>query len=174
MRVCRIGKERARDIRLPNEPFSLWGRIVPTYDGAGWDWRLEQLPQQTQMCFPDENYDYDAMAADTVFFGAYDEKDQCVGLLLLQKGFFRYMYLYDLKVCRSHRRQGVAKALLASAAELAREQGYRGIYTIGQDNNASACLFYLRNGFHIGGLDTKVYNGTAQEGKADIMFYLDI
>lgn len=36
-----------------------------------------------------------------------------------------------------------------------------------------ACLFYLRYGFHIGGLDTEVYRGTRQEGKADILFYID-
>ena len=42
-----------------------------------------------------------------------------------------------------------------------------------QDNNLSACLFYLKNGFRIGGLDTEVYGGTNQEGKADILFYTE-
>ena len=36
-----------------------------------------------------------------------------------------------------------------------------------------ACLFYLKNGFVIGGLDTHVYVGTSQEEKSDILFYLD-
>lgn len=36
-----------------------------------------------------------------------------------------------------------------------------------------ACLFYLKNGFVIGGLDTNVYKGTSQEGKKDILFYCD-
>ena len=38
------------------------------------------------------------------------------------------------------------------------------------DNNLSACLFYIKTGFKIGGLDTNVYKGTKQEGKADIFF----
>ncbi|HNX16683.1 MAG TPA: GNAT family N-acetyltransferase, partial [Bacilli bacterium] len=46
-------------------------------------------------------------------------------------------------------------------------------YTIAQDNNLSACLFYLNNGFRIGGLDTEIYKGTPQEGKSDIFFYKD-
>lgn len=50
---------------------------------------------------------------------------------------------------------------------------YSGIYTQGQDNNLFACLFYIKTGFHIGGLDTNVYKGTKQEGKADILFYLN-
>ena len=37
--------------------------------------------------------------------------------------------------------------------EEARNQGMRGVYTIGQDNNLSACLFYLKQGFEIGGFD---------------------
>ncbi len=49
----------------------------------------------------------------------------------------------------------------------------QGVYTIGQDNNLSACLFYLRNGFEIGGFDNRVYRGTGQEGKANILFYRD-
>ena len=57
---------------------------------------------------------------------------------------------------------------------IALENGYHGIYTIGQDNNLSADLFYLKNGFEIGGFNTQVYKGTKQEGKSDIYFYLDI
>lgn len=32
---------------------------------------------------------------------------------------------------------------------------------------------FRKTGFHIGGLDTNVYKGTKQEGKADIIFYCD-
>lgn len=62
---------------------------------------------------------------------------------------------------------------MEKAGELALAAGYRGVYTIAQDNNLAACLFYLKAGFAIGGLDTQVYQGTKQEGKADIVFYWD-
>ena len=64
-------------------------------------------------------------------------------------------------------------AVIERAKELAREKGYRGIYVIAQDNNLGACLFYLKCGFRIGGFDTEIYRGTVQEGKSDIIFYLD-
>ena len=67
----------------------------------------------------------------------------------------------------------IGALLMDKAREIALQQGYRGLYTQGQDNNVGACLFYLYYGFHIGGLDTEVYRGTRQEGKADILFYLD-
>ena len=62
----------------------------------------------TEMCFPDENYDYDAMKEST-FIGAYDGKN-CIGLAILQPGFFKYMYLSDLKVNKNYRDQHVGKS----------------------------------------------------------------
>ena len=75
---------------------------------------------------------------------------------------------------REYRGKGAAAMLIEAAKRVALERGYKGIYTIGQDNNLGACLFYLKSGFRIGGLDTEVYKGTNQEGKKDIYFYLDI
>lgn len=124
------------------------------------------------MCFPDENYCYENMAENTTFIGAYDG-EKCIGLAVMQEGFFKYMYLYDLKVNSAYRGQGAAKALMEKARAVAKEKGYRGIYTQGQDNNLGACLFYIKNGFYIGGFDSNVYKGTSQEGKADIIFYFD-
>lgn len=83
------------------------------------------------------------------------------------------MYLCDLKVNSACRRKGIAKALIEKACEIAKAQGYNGIWTICQDNNPGACLFYLNSGFRVGGLDTNVYKGTKQEGKSDILLYLD-
>lgn len=83
------------------------------------------------------------------------------------------MYLYDLKVNKAYRRQRVGKMLVQKAKEIARQNGYCGLYTQGQDNNPGACLFYLHSGFSIGGLDTNVYRHTKQEGKADILFYCE-
>lgn len=173
IRITVIDREHRQDIRLPNEPFAMTGRIVPSYVNEQWSYEVRPFPPERvgEMCFPDENYDYDEMK-DSVFLGAYED-EKCVGLAVLQPGFFRYLYLYDLKVCRAYRGQKIGALLIDKAREIALRQGYRGLYTQGQDNNVGACLFYLHYGFHIGGLDTEVYRGTRQEGKADILFYLD-
>lgn len=83
------------------------------------------------------------------------------------------MYLYDLKVSRPYRGQHIGTMLMQKAKEKAVQNGYRGLYTQGQDNNPGGCLFYLHSGFYIGGLDTAVYRHTKQEGKADILFYCE-
>ena len=166
-----IDAARGQDVKLPNEPFPLIGRMRPSYADGRWDYAVERF-DAGEMRFPDEDYDFDAMSGDTTFLGAYDG-DACVGLAVLKEGFFRYMYLYDLKVNAAYRGTGAGKKLIEAAREVALAKGYRGLYTQGQDNNLAACLFYLKCGFRIGGLDTEVYRGTSQEGKADILFYLD-
>ncbi len=171
--IERIQADRSADLRLPNQPFRLCGRMVPRYDGHAWSHSVIWLPpgEQSEMTFPDEPYDFDRMAGEHLFVGAYCE-GRCIGLAIYRHSWNKYLYLYDLKVCRDFRRCGVAGRLIEEGKALCREHGYLGIYTQGQDNNVAACLFYLHAGFVIGGLDTMVYRGTRQEGKSDILFYL--
>lgn len=173
--VRAIDASHQADIRLPNEPFGMFGRMLPSYSGGEWTYTLLRFAPEdvSEMRFPDESYDFDAMtSAGSIFLGAYDG-DRCVGLAILQPGFFRYMYLYDLKVNAQYRRRHIGSMLIRKAKETAVQNGYCGLYTQGQDNNPGACLFYLHNGFTIGGLDTNIYRHTAQEGKADILFYCE-
>ena len=168
-----IDKSHESDINIPNEPFDLFGRMIPTYADGKWGYTTEKFDTATQMCFPDENYNYDKLSENHVFVGAYDG-GKCIGLAILGDSWNKYMYLYDLKVNKDYRRKNVGKMLIEKAKEIAIERGYRGLYTQGQDNNLAACLFYIKRNFVIGGLDTNVYKGTNQEGKADIYFYLDV
>ena len=168
--ICQITKERAQDLRLPNERFSQPGRFIPALKDGCWSYRTEPFEPGMTMIFPNENYDFEEITANGVAFGAYED-GKCIGLAIYQKSFFKHLYLYDLKVCAAARGKGVGKALIQKGLEAAREMGYIGLYTQGQDNNLNACMFYLHAGFEIGGFDNRVYKGTAQEGKADIIFY---
>ena len=174
MEIRVIDASRQQDINIPNEPFPLCGRMIPSYTDGQWGHSVVRFPEDSvsEMRFPDERYDYAAMQGSSVFLGAYDG-EKCVGLAILQDAWMKYMYLYDLKVSRDYRRRGAGAALMAKARDIALARGYRGLYTQAQDNNLNACLFYLSQGFFIGGLDTQVYKGTRQEGKSDIIFYLD-
>lgn len=166
-----INCEHKEDINLINEPFTIFGRLIPTYDGENWNYTQEIFSKKSELRFPAENYDFDAMT-NCIFIGAYMDS-KCVGLAIIQQAFFKYMYLYDLKVNSDCRNKGIGTMLINKCKEIAVEQGYRGLYTQGQDNNLAACLFYLKNGFHIGGLDCDVYRGTSQENKRDVLFYTE-
>jgi len=125
------------------------------------------------MCFPPETLNLREIDRDGAAFGAYIDGD-CGGLAVYRKGFFAYLYLQTLTVRQSARGRGIGKALLEAGKRYAEENGYRGIYLQAQDDNLNACRFYLHCGFQIGGFDNRVYTGSRQEGKADIIFYLDI
>lgn len=174
--IKRIDASAQQDIRLPNEPFTLWGRMIPTFDGERWAYHTQRFEagQVSDMVFPDEHYDFEARKKDCFFVGAYNGAGQCIGLAVYAHHWLKYLYLEDLKVNRAYRSQGIGALLLTEGKRIAAENGYDGIYTIGQDNNLSACLFYLHSGFVIGGLGTHVYRGTSQAHKWNIHFYLDL
>lgn len=158
------------DLNLPNEAFSLVGRLIPSLKDGVWSYETTAFETVTTMCFPEENYDFEAMAKDFVMIGAY-LGERCVGLALLEHQMFKYLYLYDLKVSGAYRHLGIGSGLIEASKKIARELGYLGIYTVAQDNNLRACLFYLKNGLEIGGVNTHIYKGTSQAEKVNIYFY---
>lgn len=176
IQIKRIDETNQVDINIQNEPFSLWGKMTPLYDGCKWTHITEtfEAGKISEMVFPNENYDFDALKKECFFVGAYNEFGKCVGLAIYKRDWFKYLYLDDLKVSSEYRGHGIGKLLLDEGKKIAAENAYKGIYTVGQDNNLSACLFYIKSGFEIGGFNTHVYKGTNQAEKSNIYFYLDI
>ena len=170
--IRRITKENPRDLNLKNEPFLMPGKFIPELRDGIWSYRTELFASPQSMVFPDEDYDYDEVAAKGAVFGAYED-GKCIGLAIYEDYWLKYMYLSDLKVSEAARGKGAGKALIQAGLEEAQKRGYKGLYTIAQDNNLNACLFYLKTGFAIVGFDNRVYGGTSQADKADILFYLD-
>lgn len=168
--IKQILPDNENDANIPNQPFKIWGKMIPSLHNGEWDYQVVEFKETAEMCFPD--CFYDIKNGDSIFYGAYDG-DKCIGVAVLRKGMFKYLYLDDLKINSKYRRQGVGSMLIKVCLERAKMQHMEGIYTIGQDNNLSACLFYINQGFKIGGFDNKTYQGTSQEGKADIAFFLD-
>lgn len=167
-----VTRERAEDLNLRNDPFLQPGRLIPRLEEGVWSYRIDWSDSPGEMAFPQERYDYEALAKDSLMLGAY-RGDTCLGLAIYHPGFFNYMYLLDLKVSAAARRQGVGRALIRRGMEEARDRDYGGVYLQAQDNNLGACLFYLSVGFRIGGFDNRVYTGSPQAGKGDILFYGD-
>ena len=169
-----IGKEGKEDVNIANEPFSILGCVKPRLENGVWGYEIEFDPpgNRPEVTFPDEKRDFDSDAG-SVYIGAY-ENERCIGLACLQQAPFAYIYLDDLKVNKAYRRMGIGALLIEKAKEEAVKNGYLGIYTIVQDNNVGAFLFYLKSGFAIGGFDNRVYSHGKQEGKGDIYLYLDL
>lgn len=125
-----IDQKHQADIRLKNEPFSLWGKMLPSYNEGSWQYTICKFASEDiqTMRFPDENYCYDEMSRNSLFIGAYDD-GKCIGLAIVQDAFFKYLHLYDLKVNTDYRKQGIGQLLIHQALKAALAKGYHGIYT---------------------------------------------
>lgn len=171
IKIRRIDESHAQDARLPNEPFQIWGRMIPSLSDGKWSYTTIRLDETSEECYPEENYD--VTKDEGIFLGAYDG-DTCIGVALFRKEMFRYLYLDDLKVSSASRGKGVGQKLIEAGMEEAKKLNLHGVYTIAQDDNLSACLFYLKCGFEIGGFDNRIYGGTSAEHEANIYFYKDL
>lgn len=165
-----ITAQNKQDLNIPNEPFEMPGQFIPELKDGVWSYRTEMYAKPQSIVFPDENYDFGEISARGIVFGAYED-GKCIGIAIYEDYWLKHMYLYDLKVNSAARGKGAGKLLIDAGMKAAKARGYIGLYTHAQDNNLNACMFYLKAGFEIGGFDNHVYNGTSQEGKADIIFY---
>lgn len=170
--IKKINETNAEALQLPNEPFPLLGRMQVSLINDRWAYQIIKITEVSTQTFPDEDYQLNQIEQNGFALGAF-VGTECVGLAIFENHWNKYLYLSDLKVKQSYRRQGISRQLLQAAVPLAQSAGYQGIYTIGQDNNLIACQFYLAMGFVIGGFNSRDYQHTLQQGKSDIYFYWD-
>lgn len=124
----------------------------------------------TETCFPDENYKLEDLGENYHRIAAYVD-GECARFALTKMEWNMWLYLDNLLVLKKFRRAGVGTALIESSMELAKSMGLLGVWLVCQDNNLQAMKFYFRNGFTLGGMNMPVYEGTKQEGKADLYLY---
>jgi aminoglycoside 3-N-acetyltransferase I len=113
-------------------------RELATYDGPG---------------------DPEALLADprTLLLVAFDA-GRPVGLVLAHElprrhGDRSSLFIYEVDIAETHRRLGIASALLARLASLARERGIRSGFVLTDDDNAPANALYASAGGVVEGVD---------------------
>ncbi|KAB2358540.1 streptothricin N-acetyltransferase SatA [Bacillus toyonensis] len=85
--------------------------------------------------------------------------NQIIGFIVLKKNWNHYAYIEDITVDKKYRTLGVGKRLVDQAKQWAKESNMPGIMLETQNNNVTACKFYEKCGFVIGGFDFLVYKG---------------
>ncbi len=170
-----ITKENESVLALPNDPFLIEGRVTPIYDGNAWSYEITEFPKNEirEDCFPDENYSLEKMKEGFHGLAVYAD-GVCAGYALLYEHWNKWLYLDNLLISARYRRCGLASRLMEESLKLAASLGKRGVWLICQDNNLQAMRFYLNSGFTLGGMNLRVYEGTGQEGKADLYLYKDV
>ena len=88
----------------------------------------------------------------TVFLVAFDEHEP-IGFVLAYELIRRHgepshLFVYEVDVAESHRRQGVATALLRELEQVARERGIRSGFVLTSASNLPAMALYQSVGGH--------------------------
>lgn len=100
---------------------------------------------------------------------AYDE-EAMVGLAIAEPiTWNRTLWVWELHVAETHRRQGIGRCLVAELASRARAAGLRTLLCETQNTNVPAIHFYRRVGFELDGIDLSYYTNTdAVDGEVAI------
>lgn len=146
------------DMGRANEPFWVFGRIVPQLRGGVWSYTEEIFPEPYEKTYPADENDWRAYISgeDKAAFLAYMD-GKCAGQIVLRRDWNRYAFIEDIAVAASARRQGVGTALMERAKEWAAQGGMQGLALETQDNNLAACRFYAKCGFAVGAVNTMLY-----------------
>lgn len=49
--IRKIDAAHNKDARIPNQPFEIWGRMIPSIDHGKWSYEVEKNEKPTQDCF---------------------------------------------------------------------------------------------------------------------------
>lgn len=130
--------------RIPTEPY------VKSYNKADED---------------DGEWDDDSALFVAVLDGAP------IGRLSVTRNWNGYGLLDHFGVDRPYRASGIGHRLFDCAKSWAREQGLPGLSLETQNNNLTACRFYERQGFQLGGIDRFFYRGLFPDTREIALFW---
>ena len=171
--ITEINNENKGDINKPNQPFEVIGKIIPIFHDGVWSFTemLFDNPYSKSYPIDDEQYeDYIDNPNKVIFL--YYEANECLGQIIIKKNWNRYAYIHDIAVAQKARGKGVGAKLIHRAIEWAKDKNLCGLMLETQDNNLTACRFYKKNGFKIGGVDTMLYAGFDNADEKAVFWYL--
>ncbi|TFF86381.1 MAG: GNAT family N-acetyltransferase [Promethearchaeota archaeon] len=173
LKIVKLKIKHIIDLNKSNDPFLIYGKIIPIFDGSDWIIReqISKSSYEKQYAVDDINASEYIENENKAVFLSYLEK-KCVGQIRVRKNWNGYCLIEDISVSQDHRRQGIGRALIQKAIEWAKEKKLGGLMLETQDNNLSACRFYFNVGFKIGAVDTMLYANTEHSNeKAVFMYY---
>ena len=149
--------------------------IIVRYGGDGFTLDYTKLPVPIQRTYPPgsvQTAEELIRRTDAECFFAWVD-GQPAGQAVVTTYWNKLAFLWDIRVDESARGKGVGSALISACVNWAKEQGLKGLLVETQAQNPSACRFYQRNGFALGGVDRLRYAAIQQqsEGSSELPDY---
>lgn len=169
--IIKMKQLNMKDFSKPNESFVVSGRIIPTFKDNVWKYTVEKFSEPYFKKYEDDEIDISYVEEeDKVVFLKYVENN-CIGRIKIRSNWNGYALIEDIAVSKEYRKSGVGTALLNKAIEWAKENNFCGLMLETQDINVSACHFYAKNQFVIGGVDTMLYSNFSTANEMAIFWY---
>ncbi|MCL2203254.1 MAG: GNAT family N-acetyltransferase [Defluviitaleaceae bacterium] len=171
--IIEMQDENLKDINKSNQPFTIIGKIIPTFIDGTWSFTECLYESPYEKIYPNDEGPWESYINNPnriVFL--YYAGNKCVGQVRLRKNWNNYAYIEDITVSKNHRSTGIGKQLIQKSTEWARENNMCGVMLETQDNNLLACRFYHKMGFIIGAVDTMLYANFDNADEKAVFWYL--
>lgn len=154
--------------------FRVTSEALGPFDGRGVTHRtIDVAPYTKTYGFDDQVLLGFLGSEDRRLFVIADEDDAPLGYAAASAAWNNFVGVDDLAVDATHRRTGAGRMLMDAIVAWARQRQAAGIRLETQTNNISACRFYERYGFVLGGFDRYLYaGGTEHRSEVALYWYL--
>ncbi|NUU62085.1 GNAT family N-acetyltransferase [Paenibacillus agri] len=159
------------DYNNSNESFIVSGRVIPKYEDGKWSYTKEIFSQTYLKQYENEEIDTSYIEDTEKAVFLYYDDNLCVGRIRLRANWNGYAFVDDIGVSKEWRQQGIGSKLLEKSKEWAKQNNLMGLMLETQDVNVSACDFYAKNNFVIGGLDSMLYSNFSTANEKAIFWY---
>jgi len=171
--IKRMGKSELQDINKSSQPFKIVGRLVLSYNDDKFETKEELFEKAMIKSYKPDNVVYsDYIESDDKAIYMYYQENLCLGQIIIRSNWNRYAFIESIDVSDKHRNQGIGRKLVDQAVNWAKSKNLKGLMLETQNNNLSACRFYQKYGFTIGGFDKYLYKNLESSEYA-IFWYLD-
>ena len=176
--INKINHSNKSDIHKSNQPFDIIGSLEIYFQNGNWEYSEVLSSDIKTKHYPDfdgaDADDYISAPDKTAFFAYWG--NECVGQILISKTWNKYVCIDDISVAKANRGHGIGTMLLKKAEAWAKVNDIKAFSVECQDNNVLASRFFSKNGFQIGGVNTKLYSmlGKPYESEKAVFWYKNI
>lgn len=169
--IVKMNRFNMKDYSKPNESFVVSGRIIPTFSNNVWNYTVEKFSEPHSKKYEEEKVDISYIEEKEKVVFLYYVENNCIGRIKICSNWNGYALIEDIAVTKENRKNGVGTALLKAAINWAKENNFCGLMLETQDIYVSACLFYAKNQFVIGSVDTMLYSNLPTANEIAIFWY---
>ncbi|QAW06384.1 GNAT family N-acetyltransferase [Bacillus subtilis] len=169
--IKKMAQMNLKDFNKPNEPFVVFGRMIPTFENGVWTYTEERFSKPYFKQYEDDEMDVSYIEDEGKVVFLYYVENNCIGRIKIRSNWNGYALIEDIAVAKDYRQKGVGTALLHKAIEWAKENRFCGLMLETQDINVSACRFYAKHHFIIGAVDTMLYSNLPTANEIAIFWY---